>query len=112
MKIDKRIINFFKTQNLYNKNFFNYIEDKIVLLPSNSDIFWYGCHPILENNIIKDIRLVVPEIETEKDALINIHEFTHALEIYNELGRVYEERRELREEKAKNMEKIYLKQKK
>ena len=109
--LDERIKTFLKTEKLCDENFFDYIENKIVYLPSDSDTFWYGCHPILENNIIKDIRVVVPEIKTEKDILINIHEFTHALELYYELETVYEERREEREKLAQTMEKQYLKQK-
>ena len=111
MNIDKRIIDFFEEQKIYNEKFFKFMDNKIVLLPSDSDIFWYGCHPIIKENIIKDIRLVVPEIKTEKDLLINIHEFTHAIELYNELETPYEDRREKREQKAKTMEKTYLNQK-
>ncbi len=107
MKIDHRITNFFKELNIYDENFFEFIDNKIVYLESGSDILWYGCHPILKDNIIKDIRLVVPVVKTEKDLLINIHEITHALELYNELEKEYQEKRELREQKAKKMEEIY-----
>lgn len=106
--IDQRLIDFFKQENLYNEEFFNYIEDKIVIVPSDTDTFWFGCHPIIKEDIIKDIRLVVPEIKKEKDMLVNIHEFTHALELYEEIETKYEEKREERENKAKLMEKKYL----
>lgn len=109
MYIDKRISEFFKTQNLYKKEFFDFIKERMLIVPSGTDISWYGCFPIVEDDILKDIRLLVPEIETEKDLLINIHEFTHAIELYDELEMPYEEKREQREYKAKSMEKIYLK---
>lgn len=111
MEIDGRVVSFFIDNGLCDNNFFDFIYGKIVYLESGSDVFWYGCHPILEDNIIRDIRLVVPIVEKEKDLLINIHEFTHALELYNELGSKYVESRDLREEKAKNMEKLYFLQK-
>ena len=105
--VDDKVINFFIDNGLCDESFFDFMENKIVYLESGSDVFWYGCHPILEDNIIKDIRLVVPIISEEKDLLINIHEFTHALDFYNELGDEFVERRFLREEKAKRMEKLY-----
>ena len=112
MIIDERLIEFFKGESLYKEDFFEFIEDKILIVPNDTDIFWFGCHPIIENEIVVDIRLVVPEIKEEKDILINIHEFTHAIELYNEIGTVYEERRGKREKKAKSMEQVYLKLKK
>ena len=50
MEIDQRIIEFFKEENLCNEDFFHYIKDKIILVPNTTEIFWYGCHPIIENN--------------------------------------------------------------
>ena len=108
MEIDQRIIEFFKEENLCNEDFFHYIKDKIILVPNTTEIFWYGCHPIIENNKIKDIRIVVPEIKKEKDMLINLHEFTHAIELYEEIGAEWEERRQEREEKARKAEEKYL----
>ena len=106
--MDIRIVNFLKNLNLVSDDFFEFIEDKIVLTPSVVDISWFGCHPILNGDILVDIRVVVPEILTEKDMLINIHEFAHAIELYNELGSIYEERREEREKFAKKIETISL----
>lgn len=94
-------------------DFFDFIEDKIVVLPSNSEIFWYGCHPILnDEGILIDIRVVVPEIVNLEDMVINVHEFMHAIELYDELGTVYEEKRDIREGNAKVIEKIFLRNKK
>jgi len=111
MTIDERVIDFFQEGNLCKEDFFDFIEDKVLVVSNNTDMFWFGCHPIVENNMLVDIRLVVPEIDNEKDMLINIHEFTHAIELYNEIGTIYIERREERENNAKEMELIYLKSK-
>lgn len=102
---------FFKSQNMYSEFFFDFIKDKVKVLPSDTSLDWFGCFPIVEDDILKDIRLLVPEIKTEENLLVNIHEYTHALELFEELGLNYEERKEEREENAKNMEKTYLKQK-
>ena len=109
MVIDENIINFFKKENLYDKDFFDFIEGKVVMVPNDTDMFWYGCHPIIENDILVDIRLVITEVFCENDILINIHELIHAIELYSEIGTIYEERIEEREKKAKEMEIIYLK---
>lgn len=102
---------FFKQENLYKEDFFDFIKNKVKTLPSTCPLSWYGCFPIVEDNIIKDIRLLVPEIVDEKSLLVNIHEYAHALEFFYELDTIYVERREEREAYASNMEKIYIKNK-
>ena len=105
--INEEIIKFYKDYVL--KEFWDYIKDRVVIVPSGSDMCFYGCYPITKNNILIDIRVLVPNIETEKDVLINIHEFAHATELYNELGRSYIDNRDKREKHAKKMEKLYKK---
>lgn len=106
-----KIKEFFKDQNLYSEEFFDFIKDKVKVFPSIATKGWYGCFPMIENNILTDIRLLVPKIETEADLLINIHEYYHAIELYNELGNVYKSKTEEREKRAKELEKIYIKNK-
>lgn len=105
------LISFLKEQNLYKEEFFKFMEGKIKVVPYNTDLSWFGCFPIVKENILVDIRLLVPEIKTEQNLLVNIHEYVHALELFDELGKVYEERKKLRENKAKTYEEIYLRRK-
>lgn len=58
---------------------------------------------------IKQVRIIVPKIETEKNLLINIHEYTHAYEIYKRIGTIYEENVEKEEALARGNEQLYLK---
>ena len=102
---------FFKEQNLYSEEFFDFIKNKVKVFPSDCDLSWFGCFPIIEDEKIVDIKLLVPEIKNEQNLLVNIHEYMHALELFNELGTTYIERREERETKAINLEKIYKKRK-
>lgn len=102
---------FFREQNLYSEEFFDFIKGKVKVLPSNTDKDWFGCFPMIDNYVLKDIRILVPEIKRETDLLINIHEYYHALELFNELGTIYEAKTEERELKAKEMEKRYIKNK-
>jgi hypothetical protein len=108
----EQVIEFFKEQGIYNENFFTYIKDKVKVLPYDVSLAWFGCFPILANNIIVDIRVSVPEIVTEKNLLVNLHEFYHAYEIYNELGKVYVPNIEEREKAASDFENSYLLSKK
>jgi len=103
--INEEIIKFYK--DYIQKEFWDYIKERVVIVPSGSDMYFYGCYPITKNNILIVIRVLVPNIETEKDILINIHEFAHAIELYNELGKNYEDNRDEREKYAKKIEKIY-----
>lgn len=106
-----QVKDFFKDENLYSEQFFDFIKDKVKVLPSSCSLDWYGCFPLIEDNILKDIRLLVPEITDEKTLLINIHEYTHAIDLYNVLGYVYEEKNQERENNAINMEKKYINRK-
>ena len=109
MKFDE-IENFFKKENIYEENFFKYIKGKVYQFPSNTPLEWFGCFPILDDNdILVDIKVVVPKIENEKNILVNLHEFFHAYELYHELGSKYVEKTEERELSAKKFEKKYTK---
>ncbi len=89
-------------------DFWNYISDKVIVIPSGSDMCFYGCYPIVSDDILVSIRVCVPEIVTFKDILINIHEFAHAIDLYNEIGCVYYDNRDEREAFAKKLEKEYI----
>ena len=105
----ERIISFFREQNIYDEQFFEYIKTRVHVLPSDTPLCWFGCFPKLKDDILVDMRVVVPEIVTEKNMLVNLHEFYHAYELYSELGTLYVENREQRENKAVDFEKKYLK---
>ena len=107
----EKFINFLKKHNLYdeeviqywtkNKISFDYLEEESRCL--------IGCYYKIENKILTKISLIVPFIDNDKTVLINIHEYAHALELYSELGKIYEDKVELREIHAREMEKVYLK---
>ena len=99
---------FFKKENIYNEDFFEYVRNRIYYLPFDVSLDWFGCFPILdENNILIDFHIFVPTIKTEENILVNIHEIYHGYELYNELGEIYIEDREERERRAKSFERKY-----
>ena len=77
------------------------------MIPSDSDTCFYGCFPIVCDDMLLDIRVCVPEINSLKDLLINVHEFAHAIELYYEIGSFYIDDSDLREATAKNMERKF-----
>ena len=103
-----RVKDFFKQQSIYSEDFFSYIKDKTLILPFDTPLSWFGCFPILEDGILKDMRLSVPEIVSEQNFLVNIHEYYHAYELYNELGYLYSDNVDEREQAATNFEYLYL----
>ncbi len=103
----EQVINFFKQQGLYNEDFFEFIKDKVKILPFDVAYSWFGCFPIVKNDILVDMRLSVPEIVTEQNLLVNIHEYYHAYELYNELGSIWIPNIEEREQAAKDFEEAY-----
>lgn len=64
-----------------------------------------------EGKII-NIKILVPEIVDEKTLLINIHEYAHAYELFQELGNIYNINKKSSEEYASTKEKEYLTKKK
>lgn len=102
---------FFKLEGVYSEEFFDYIKDKVKTVPSLYNFNGYGCFPLLEDEILKDIAVLVPEIVDERTLLINIHEYAHALDLFNGLNTVYEDKKEDRENYASSMEKKYIKRK-
>ena len=97
--------------NFGSSDFFSFINGKVYRY--SVEDFPCACIPILDDNeIIKDIRIIVPEFLNEKCLLINIHEYYHAYELFNELGNIYVENTDIRESNAKNKERLYLKMKK
>ncbi len=106
-----RIIEFFKSENMYDEEIFNYIKERTHIYPSSTDIPFFGCYPKVKNSVLVDFNLIIPEIKTLKNLLVSIHEFTHALDLYPELGKYYVETNQKikeREERAKYMEKRYI----
>lgn len=108
---ESELKDFFKKENLYSEEFFDFMKNRVTKFPSGTSLEWANCFPKVEAGILKDIHIVVPEIKTEKDLFVNIQEYTHALDLYNELGQLFEERKEERENNASNMEKKYKKNK-
>ncbi len=82
---------------------------KIKRLPLQINDFGWGVFPRLNtDNILQDIRMVVPVVRDIETLCVNIHEYVHAYEMYTCLGEVYEWHIEESEEKAKAAEKRFL----
>ena len=62
-----KLKDFFKEQNLYSEEFFDYIKTRVKTLPYNTPLGWFGCFHNVENGILKDIRILVPEIVYEEN---------------------------------------------
>ena len=104
-----KVIDAFKILKIYDINFFEFIKSRVSYFPYTDDFCPWACFPVIDNNTLKDIRVIVPFITDEETLLINIHEFYHAYELYKELGLVYQENLDVREKNAKDIEVKYLK---
>ncbi|MEI3529528.1 MAG: ADP-ribosylglycohydrolase family protein [Bacilli bacterium] len=101
-------LDFLKQENIYDEKFLKYLKTRTVTTPSNTDKSWFGCFSIVDNEVLVDIKLLVPEIENKDNLLVNIHEYTHAYDLYQLLGYPYIEDKMNKEARAKEMEKKYL----
>ncbi len=86
--IDKyqMIINFFKSMNLYDEEYFKYInsQTKIYNIPYFEIKDFVGCYPIIKMDKIVGFNIILPKLNTIFDVLIYIHEYSHALDIEDE----------------------------
>ena len=74
----------------YKDEFWKYINPRVRIVDSHSNkknIIYETVMHFDSNNKLDDIRVYVPKIVNLKTALINIHEFKHAYDLYNNLGK-------------------------
>ncbi len=111
MEID--IKNVMSSLNIDNDDFWKFLDGKIKSYPLLVNEFGWGCFPKYDkNNILIDIRVLVPNIVDESTLLVNIHELAHAYLLYLNLGKKYElteDEVEKSENYAKTKEADYLK---
>lgn len=99
-------------EGIIDNQFHKFMEGKITKLPLKVEEFGWAVFPITnKDGILTDIRMVVPIIYDEKSLCVNIHEYTHAYEVYFSLGKKYIWNVEESEQKAQDAEKRYLKRK-
>lgn len=84
-----KFIDFITRHNLYENKSFIAISNKTTNIDYHNEEArdFIGCFYKVENEIITDFKVCVPKIIDEKTLLINIHEYVHALIIYNSLGK-------------------------
>lgn len=88
---ENKFICFLKKHKLYKEEVFNFIKNKTLLVDYKDErsVGFIGCFPVMENNIIKDIRLCIPRLVDDISVAINIHEYMHLLKMYNHLNCEY-----------------------
>lgn len=97
-------------EGIINQQFFDFMKGKIKILPLPVEEFGWGVFPKTDKEgILVDIRMVVPMIYDEKSLCVNLHEYTHAYEMYFCLGEIYVWNVQESEQKACAAEKRYLK---
>ena len=106
--MDQVLIDFFESQNMLPEGFVEYMNaGRIRKYPD--DISWFCCMTKVENNILVELSVIVPKIVDLRTMLINIHEYTHEIELFDKLNTPYLEDVEKSEAFAKSMELVYKK---
>lgn len=73
----------------YEKEFWEFIKSKILFISDNieSNKYFYSVLRKEKDDILIDIKIIVPKIIDLKTTLINIHEFKHAYDLYKVFGK-------------------------
>ena len=88
-------VNFFKKHNLYNEEMFKYIQKNTTHFDYRDEDqrAFIGCYYTYDKQrILKKIKVCVPFINNQITLLINIHEYIHAIELYKNIGKKYEQK--------------------
>ena len=96
----------------YPADFWNYIASRISIRDSHIEEhkFFYLVNVKCDSqNHIVDMHVGVPAIINLETALVNIHEFKHAYDLYRRIGEVFEEEEQY-EEDAREEEKVFVKE--
>ncbi len=76
----------------YDTSFWNYLKGKVSRVDSNQNDakYFYGTYPSYDSNgVLSGLYVIVPIIKNLGTALINVHEYRHAYDLYNHLGQKY-----------------------
>ena len=90
--MEEKFINFLKKYNLYREEIFKYIKPRTrrIDYKDNNAFNFIGVYANLDNNdILRDIKMVVPYMVDDNSIAINIHEYIHLLYIYDYLNKEY-----------------------
>lgn len=97
----------------YPDAFWQYVEPKINYVDSHlegHDKFYSTLMRFDANDCLIDIKVIVPYIIDLKTALVNVHEFKHAYDLYNLLGNPVNEHDSIYEQEAREVEKSFVKE--
>lgn len=93
--------------------FWQYVEKKVTYVDSHipdREKFYSTLMRFDSNDCLIDIKVIVPYIIDLKTALVNVHEFKHAYDLYNLLGCQINERDSVYEQMAQDAEKSFVKE--
>lgn len=71
------------------------------------DLSYYGAYPLIEDGIVRRVKLVVPHVRNLETALVNVHEFRHGFDLYDLIGKEYPEENDF-EERARAEENQFI----
>ncbi len=97
----------------YPQSFWDYVNPKVVYVDSHkpdNDKFYSTLMRFDQNNCLIDMKVIVPYIINLQTALVNVHEFKHAYDLYNLLGCPVDEKDPIFEESARAIEQAFVKE--
>ena len=73
----------------YEEKFWDWVDSKVYIIDSRDeeDKVFYGVNIKNNNKTIEDIKVFVPKIINLDTALVNVHEFKHAYDLWNLIGK-------------------------
>lgn len=92
------------------KEFFDFTESKSISVNpyiEEDGEYFYGVYPKVENNILVDYRVILPEVVDDNSAAINVNLYSKAYELYKLLGSTYSLDEQVVEDKALELEKQF-----
>ena len=88
-----KFIDFFQRHNLYNEELFHYFRNNSILFDYLDTDYhpFIGCFYTAKKKKVNKIRLIVPYTDSDITNSINIHEYTHAIILYQYINKIFPE---------------------
>ena len=92
MRFHPKLIEFFKSHNMYEQEVFEYLQKQSTMIDYDDpeQRCFVGCFYILDKKgKLNGLRLNLPYVNSEETMLISIHELTHGFENYQKIGKKF-----------------------
>ena len=85
--MNNKVIEFYEALGFTGKRMYNYLNKQIKYVTQEEDRTFVGCYPVIENDILKQIHLILPNGDDWESVVMHVHELAHFFSLYPYLNK-------------------------